>query len=57
MLSSVNLARLHLARYARATDTPEPGMVDAADLLDAAADCLASTVVSHGIARVREAEA
>lgn len=39
-LFAVELGRDQLARHAFATDDPEPGMVEAADLLDAAADYL-----------------
>lgn len=57
VLSAVHAALEHLARYAHATDAPAADMVDAADLLDAAVECLVPAVVSHGIARAREPEA
>ena len=57
VLSAIDTAREHLGCYALANDDPEPGMVDAADLLDAAARCLASAEVSARIARTREGEA
>ena len=57
VLSAIEIARKHLDSYALATDDPKPGMADAADLLDAAADCLASAEVSPGIARARGGDA
>lgn len=41
-LTAVDAARDQLDRIALVTDTPARGVVEAADLLDAAADCLAS---------------
>ncbi len=38
---AINAARQQLDRYAQETDNPDPAMVDAADLLDAASDALA----------------
>lgn len=40
-LSAIQAALEHLANYAQTTDSPQVGMVDAADLLDAAAACFA----------------
>lgn len=40
-LTAMDAARKHLNRCALATDDPEPGIVDAADLLDAARAALA----------------
>ena len=39
-LAATNAARAQLARYALGTDTPAWGVVEAADLLDAARDML-----------------
>jgi hypothetical protein len=46
-LFAVELAQEQLARYAVATDDPEPGIVEAADLLDAAAQCLVGPDFCH----------
>jgi hypothetical protein len=46
---AIDAARGQLDRYALATDDPMPGTNDAADLLDAAADCLASAEFSDAI--------
>lgn len=45
-LSAINTAREHLDRYAVDTDTPAQGVVEAADLLEAAADSLALVALS-----------
>jgi hypothetical protein len=37
---AIDAARAQLDRYALATDAPDPGMVDAADLIDAARDAM-----------------
>jgi hypothetical protein len=42
-LSAMDAAQAQLDRYALATDDPEPGVVEAADLLDAARAALAGT--------------
>ncbi len=42
-LAATDAAREQLDRYALATDDPEPGIVDAADLLDAARAAMAGT--------------
>lgn len=39
-LADVDRASEHLGRYASLTDTPAPGAVEAADLLDAARNAL-----------------
>ena len=46
-LSAIHAAREHLAQYAQATDSPALGMVEAADLLDAAAQYLAAVAPAH----------
>lgn len=40
-VTAIDAARSYLARYAHGTDAPDPGIVDAADLLDEAVDYLA----------------
>lgn len=40
-LAAIDSARSTLNDYARETDTPEPGIVEAADYLDHARDALA----------------
>lgn len=50
-LAAVNAARQQLSRYAAAIDTPAWRAVDAADLLDAAAACVADALTggpAHG---------
>lgn len=50
-LAGVDAARLQLTRYATATDMPAWRAVDAADLLDAAAACVADALTGglpHG---------
>ena len=47
--TAIDDGRGYLTRYARATDAPDPGMVDAADLLDAAAHYLAAAGFSDAI--------
>lgn len=42
-LAATDAARAQLDRYALATDDPEPGVVEAADLLDAARAAMAGT--------------
>lgn len=56
-LSATNAARGQLDRYAQATDTPAPGVVEAADLLDAAAHCLAPAGFSDTLKGARAGEA
>ena len=42
-LSAMDAAQTQLERYAVATEDPEPGVVEAADLLDAARAAMAGT--------------
>jgi hypothetical protein len=53
---AVDAARGQLDRYALATDDPAPGVIDAADLLDAAAACLATAEFSDAIKGARGGE-
>lgn len=57
-LAATDAAREQLHRYAGMTAEPRPGAVEAADLLDAAAQCLGSMpAVSHAIASARRGDA
>lgn len=56
-LSAVHAARGQLDRYAQATDDPAPAIVDAADLLDATAHCLAPAGFADAIKGARAGEA
>lgn len=56
--AATEAAREQLHRYAGMTDEPRPETVEAADLLDAAAQCLAHTLaLPQAISGAREADA